>query len=77
MLLFNRAAMHLIQVNNLEKYDTAWQGIRLLFLFSHAIHIQERVLMSIIKLKFILYIDQGNHKLNSQRQGTQEIEDQV
>ena len=78
MLLFNRAAMHLIQVNNLEKYDTAYAGDPFAFpLFKHAIHIQERVPDVIIKLKFILYIDQGNHKPNSQRQGTQEIEDQV
>lgn len=69
---------HLIQVNNLEKYDTAYAGDPFAFLFSSMqFTFKKEFLMSIIKLKFILYIDQGNHKPNSQRQGTQEIEDQV
>ena len=58
MLLFNRAAMHLIQVNNLEKYDTAYAGDPFAFLFSSMqFTFKKEFLMSIIKLKFILYID--------------------
>ena len=63
MLLFNRAAMHLIQVNNLEKYDTAYAGNLFAFLFScMQFTFKKEFLMSIIKLKFIVYIDQGNQK---------------